>query len=376
LSECILLHETCNMSIKDNMPVTSIDAEQGLIQQGLAMLRQRLPEGWSVDLCQDRRGSMTAGGALGGTARITASDQTSSEIRIEARSGLDPRKVLLLAHGAPTSASEERAVLVMAPYLSASTQKALRNEGMNFLDFTGNIRLTLTRPGLYLEAAGAAQQPGRMDRPARSLKGAKAGRLVRVLLDQRTLLGVRPLAAAAGVDPGYVSRVLAYLADEALVERSPRGELVRVDWEKLLRRWAQESPFEKRGDQAAYIEPRGLPGLMERLKAESLRYAVTGSMAASRWAPVAPPRLLTVYTDDLEGLAKSQGLRPTSSGANVVLIRPADTCVFDGAHQLDGITYAALSQTAADLLTGPGRGPAEGEELLEWMRGNEESWRG
>jgi hypothetical protein len=197
-----------------------------------------------------------------------------------------------------------------------------------------------------------------------------------VLLDQKPLLGVRSLAVAAGVDPGYVSRVLVYLADEALVERSPRGELVKVDWEKLLRRWAQESPLEKRGGQSVFIEPRGITGLMERLKAESSRYAVTGSMAASQWAPVAPPRLLTIYTDNVDGIAKNYGLRRTDTGANVILISPADTYVFEGAHQRDGISYAAVSQIAADLLTSTGRGPAEGEELVAWMRDHEETWRG
>ena len=28
------------------------------------------------------------------------------------------------------------------------------------------------------------------------------------------------------------------------------------------------------------------------------------------------------------------------------------------------------------LLTSPGRGPAEGDALLEWMREHEEEWRG
>jgi hypothetical protein len=35
----------------------------------------------------------------------------------------------------------------------------------------------------------------------------------------------------------------------------------------------------------------------------------------------------------------------------------------------------APSQAVADLLTGPGRNPSEGEELLDWMRKNEGVWR-
>jgi hypothetical protein len=36
---------------------------------------------------------------------------------------------------------------------------------------------------------------------------------------------------------------------------------------------------------------------------------------------------------------------------------------------------ASPSQVAVDLLTGPGREPSEGEELLLWMKGNEAAWR-
>lgn len=41
----------------------------------------------------------------------------------------------------------------------------------------------------------------------------------------------------------------------------------------------------------------------------------------------------------------------------------------------EAITYAAASQVAVDLLTGPGRGPAEGDALIEWMEQNEDAWR-
>ncbi len=39
------------------------------------------------------------------------------------------------------------------------------------------------------------------------------------------------------------------------------------------------------------------------------------------------------------------------------------------------MTYAALSQVAVDLLTGPGRNPAEGQALLDWMETDERTWR-
>jgi hypothetical protein len=67
--------------------------------------------------------------------------------------------------------------------------------------------------------------------------------------------------------------------------------------------------------------------------------------------------------------------RPTEAGANVILAEPFDPVVYERNRELDGITYAAPSQDAVDLVTSPGRGPSEAEELMQWMARNEGDWR-
>ena len=69
------------------------------------------------------------------------------------------------------------------------------------------------------------------------------------------------------------------------------------------------------------------------------------------------------------------GLRETETGANVVLLEPFDPVVFDRTTTRKGLRCVAPSQLAVDLLTGPGREPSQGEELLEWMKENEDAWR-
>ena len=102
---------------------------------------------------------------------------------------------------------------------------------------------------------------------------------------------------------------------------------------------------------------------------------VTGGLAAAAFAPTAPPRLGVIWMRDAAAAAARLGLRAAESGANVLLIEPIDEGVFEGAVRRDGVWYAAPSQVAVDLLTSPGRGPAEGEELIGWMQANEEKWR-
>jgi hypothetical protein len=47
-----------------------------------------------------------------------------------------------------------------------------------------------------------------------------------------------------------------------------------------------------------------------------------------------------------------------------IVAEPFDRVVFERTSTRDGLVYAAPSQLAADLLTSPGRGPAEAEALL------------
>ncbi|MGH2904606.1 MAG: hypothetical protein ACRDK7_13640, partial [Solirubrobacteraceae bacterium] len=64
-----------------------------------------------------------------------------------------------------------------------------------------------------------------------------------------------------------------------------------------------------------------------------------------------------------------------TSGANVALASGKYDVAFDRAEMVDGVRFAALSQVAVDLLTGPGRNPSEASALLDWMTANESSWR-
>jgi len=128
----------------------------------------------------------------------------------------------------------------------------------------------------------------------------------------------------------------------------------------------------------AFLEPRGIRSLhtkLGQLPAGAPKYAITASLAANEVAAFAPARLATLYAENVEKLATDLDLRPTESGANVLIAEPFDRVVFDRTWKRNDVVYAALSQVAADLLTSPGRAPAEGEELLGWMRENEDEWR-
>jgi len=137
---------------------------------------------------------------------------------------------------------------------------------------------------------------------------------------------VRELADAAGVAPGYVSRLLDALDEEALIEQSRRGGVDETDVPGLLRRWAESYDVFKANRLAPFIAPMRATGAMAALAEarDSGPTAVTGSFAAVRFAAVAAPALLAVYSDGPDRLARELNLLPTDQGANVVLLRPFD----------------------------------------------------
>jgi hypothetical protein len=198
---------------------------------------------------------------------------------------------------------------------------------------------------------------------------------VRALCDFAAPVGIRELAARAEVTPGYASRLVKLLAEEALVEREERGAVLRVDVARLLRRWSEHYSLTETNVARSYLDARGAASCLGKLASRTRRYAVTASFGAAALAPVAPPRLLVVFVDELDRSAEELQLRPVESGANVILAEPFDPVVYERTWEKDGIRYAAASQLVADLLSSPGRGPNEAEELLRWMSENEDAWR-
>ena len=366
LSQSTLLHNMRNTADLDNK----------LISRAISGLRTRLHSKWRMGVEAQPASSV---GVLDALLRLCAADGTCGNFILEAKNRVEPKDVSTIADQLTTYGrlgDGERAVPVLvAPFLSSRTRDRLEERGVGYIDLTGNVRVALDRPALFIHTRGAERDPRREERPARTLKGAKAGRIVRALCDYVPPTGVRELAEEARTDPGYVSRVFRLLEREALIQREPRGPVTSVDWQGLIRRWTEDYSLFGSNRTGSYLEPRGLNSLLRKLNNPDFRYAVTGSLGSASIVPVAPARLAIIFVDDIEDAAERLAIRPTEVGANVILAEPFDPVVYERDEERDGITYVAPSQNAADLLTSPGRGPSQAEELMEWMARNEGAWR-
>lgn len=349
--------------------------EKELLDRGLREVTDRLPAGWTARAARQAARDIGRADLIVDLAGPSGKRAT---LVFEAKSVAYPRDLRgaiqqlrrFSALGAP---------VFVAPFLGPQARSMLADEDVGYIDLTGNLRITLSSPALFLSDRGADTNPWPERGQVRSLAGARAGRLVRALCDVLPPYGVSDLAALTGLTAGYVSKVLAVLVREDLVERAPRGPVVSVAWPRLLEAWARDYGLLTSNVARLFLAPRGVEDVVDKLRdlpaKTRSQIAITGSPAAARVAPVAPTTKLCIYAEDALRLAERLGLVPADTVGNVFLLEPFDDVVFARTTDDAGIGYVAPSQAAVDCLTGPDRMPEEGRAVLAWMERNERAWR-
>lgn len=361
------------------MPPEPLERASDVLRHVVSLLRERLPQTWSATVSYDDL--VDHGRHIDAVIELTAPDQSRVRLVAEYKRAVvskDLPAVLQQLQALQASVPSPTVPILVSRYLSDSVRRWLDDIDVSYADATGNLRVTSGDPAVYLRDRGADRDPWRgPGRPRASLRGTPAARVVRALVDLRPPLAVTDLVKSSGASTGATYRVLDFLEQEALITRGARGIVETVNWRRLLERWSEDYGFQRDNTVSRYLEPRGLTTLLSNLgnASPALTYAVTGSLAAQPWAPYAAVRLASVYVDDSTAAADALGLRQVDIGANVLLAAATSPVVFDRTSKIHGVTYAAPSQVAVDLLTGPGRSTAEAHALLDWMENNELAWR-
>jgi hypothetical protein len=350
-------------------------SREELLDAALEALTRRLPRNWAVE-------KQASASDVEAADLVIKSPNSGSQalVIVEVKSDVAPRDVDALIGGPWRRWRRQmgnQPILLVAPYIGPRVRELLTEENISYLDLTGNARISLDYPGVFIETEGARQDP-RSTKPRSAVRGAKAGAVVRVLVDATPPYTGADIARAANVNEGYLSRILDTLLAEGLIDRERAG-VTRVDWPAMLQRRARALDLFRPVGTHRYVARHGTSELVDRLRSRPTAGrrppTVTGSFAAARIAPVAAPALLVLYTMDPLVLADELELLPAEAGADTVLIRPENDIAFARAAREGGMAWAAPSQVAIDCLAGSGRMPSEGEALIGWMRENESEWR-
>ena len=204
----------------DNRPTT----EAQTLRELANLVVHALPPGWSSEVEMEPRGKGTW--RPDAFLRIGSPEGENARFIVETKRIRNPASLLgaldQLRSYIENSDDQGAEPLIFSPFLSPRSKDLLEEQGVSYIDTTGNVRLMARRPGLFVYTAGATKDPWPDDRPLQSLRGRGAARSVRALVDYRSPYGVRELAGRAGVPAATLSRVIELLARDALLPGTTR----------------------------------------------------------------------------------------------------------------------------------------------------------
>ena len=276
----------------------------------------------------------------------------------------------------PANAAEQAVPMLVCPYLSPESRAICRDHDVAYLDLEGNARLVFD--GVYIERS-VPTKPKPETRTLRSVFAPKASAILRALLREpdRPWL-VTDLAASANASLGHVSNVCKALHQREWVDRRHDG-IVLTQPGALIQTWRENyrRPKGDRFDAYTHLHGRQLDDLVRsELNARpGLPRAVYAQASAAQWiAPFSRDPTRSFYTDAAGArvLGEKLGVRPVSTGPNVVVHAIADDSIFDDAIEpLPGLFCTSPIVTYLDLWCGNDREREASDHLareaLPWI---------
>jgi len=256
--------------------------------------------------------------------------------------------------------------IFMAPYITPQTAEICSQDGIGYMDFAGNCRLTFG--GVYIEQSGNPN-PLSEKRDLRSIYSPKAARILRVILNnpQRNWK-MQELAREAAVSLGQTANVKKLLDARELIEKKDNGFVLREPF-TLLSEWSRNYVFRKNRARDFY-SLKSIPDIeaeiAEVCERNKITYALTGFSGAARFTSAVRYQRVMAFVDAEEDqLLKLFEFKEVSSGANVTLLIPYDAGVYYGVTTKEGTRVVSPVQLYLDLTGFKGRGEEAANALLE-----------
>jgi len=263
--------------------------------------------------------------------------------------------------------------LVMAPSFSPQAAKICRQEGIGYLDFSGNCLLNFDF--IFINKTGRSV-PAPKKKNFRSWYSPRAERVLRLLfMHPQRLWKIRELALEAHATPSQAFSIKHHLAQRHWLEDGKQGfRLARPDL--LLDEWS-ENYLPGRNGERVFASSRSVLEIEAMLAAvcqeQIIPYALMGFSAAMRFDPLLHYDRVSAYVlSDLSKVISSLELSETNGKGNVSLWIPYDEGVLRGAEQFDHAKVTSPIQTYLDLIGLEGRGEKAATYL--WQNFMKDKW--
>ena len=284
----------------------------------------------------------------------------------------DTAHLLMAIRGLPSFSKEHRRVripVVAVPHMGEAGRKLCEEEGVGWIDLSGNARLTAEF--LRIEILGKPNLFKRSGRPA-SVFAPRSSLIARWFLmhpDEGILQG--DLARRTAMDEGFTSRIVRKLVETELLVRDKEGMLRAPEPGALLDSWREAYDFSKHTVIKGHVAERSsdeiLVKLSQGLEAAGSEHAATGLSGAWLWDPFAMFRIVTFLVAEQPSprLLEKLHFRPEEKGGNAWLVVPRDRAAFEGSEKRRGIRTAHWVQVYLDLKGHPERSVEAAESLRE-----------
>ena len=260
--------------------------------------------------------------------------------------------------------------LVVAKYLSPDRRKQCQDEGVYFLDLSGNVFLEYD--GLYIERIGF---PNRFPekRRGRGPFSDKASLILRAAFsDIRKVWGVRELAQSIGLDPGFVSRMARELEQRNYISRID-SKLKLREPKSLLEDWVREYDYKRNQGVRYFCLAKGPEEIIDKLIAaripDDIPYALGLHAGANLVAPYAVYNEVHIYIQNrvsIKRFVDKLKLKEAKEGANFIFLLPYyKHSVFYGKQRIRNVWVVSDLQLYLDLYNYPIRGLEQAEHLYE-----------
>jgi DNA-binding transcriptional regulator YhcF (GntR family) len=268
------------------------------------------------------------------------------------------------------SQSPDLVPLLISKYLSEGKRKECKEEGINFMDLSGNVFLQYGE-GLYIERTGFPNQFPEI-RKGRNPFSDKASLLLRAMLKKKKFWGVRELANAVRLNPGYVSRMFKELEDlRYLMRLNSKAKL--KNQKSILEDWIHHYDYKKNNFLKYHCLAKSPQEIIDKLKkmniSAKVNYALGFHAGAFLISPYAAFNEVHIYISDEKssGFFKTKlSLKPVAQGANVLLVSPYyKHSVFYDMQKINKLMVVSDIQLYLDLYHYPLRGLEQAEHLYE-----------
>lgn len=260
--------------------------------------------------------------------------------------------------------------ILISKYLSDQKRKACKEEGINFLDFSGNVFLQYGE-GLYIERAGFPNQFPEI-REGRNPFSDKASLLLRTMLKKKKFWGVRELAHEVRLNPGYVSRMFKELEDLRYLMRI-NSKAALKNQKSILEDWVHHYDYKKNKFLKYHCLAKSAQEIMENLNkmsiSEKVGYALGFQAGAFLISAHAAFNEVHIYISDERSTGFFQNhlnLKKVDQGANVIFVFPYyKHSVFYDLQKIKKLWVVSDLQLYLDLYHYPLRGLEQAEHLYE-----------